>query len=250
MSNLVTTYNAEFPSLGENPVTPKLKKSIWDKCRTSSVVKAVSPEQIKLLKIYFIEFLETHLKYLPERLAHDELNTEPYRNFIKKEIDDPFGEKEQNTFHKCRVEYLDISPGYPICHRNMKNEIYAIQLRPLQKNMLLLGCGNNPTSICYREPINMVEWEESCRDYFKENPRWVEGLIRQKYNDIDYGHTHIHEEYDTIDISITMNPTVICHFGDTELPFLKSNSYERIEQEGIYLEKTKYFQSEYNRLIL
>ena len=130
----------------------------------------------------------------------------------------------------------------------MKNEIYAIQLRPLKKNMLLLGCGNNPTSICYREPTNMIEWEQSCRDYFKENSAWGERIIAQKYDTIKQ--THIHEEYDTIDPNITMNPTVIGHFGNTEMPFLKSNSYTSIEQEGITLKSLHYFQSEYNRLII
>jgi len=248
MSAAITSYNMEFPPLLENPMTTKDTNSIWDKCRMSAVVEPVSREkmeQIKQLKMYLIEFLETHLKYLPEVY-----NTEHYRNFIKKDIDDPLGEKEEQTFHKCRVEYLDISPGYPICHRNIKNEIYAIQLRPLQKNMLLLGCGNNPTSICYREPTNMVEWEQSCRDYFEKDEDWGEAIIRQKYDDIDYGDTHIHEEYDTIDPNVTMNPTIIGHFGDTEMPFLKSNSYNSIEQEGITLVNSKYFQSEYNRLII
>lgn len=248
MSAAITSYNMEFPPLLQNPMTTKAKNSIWDKCRMSAVVEPVSQEkkeQIKLLKIYLIEFSETHLKYLPK-----DLNTERYRNFIKKDIEDPLGEKEDKTFHKCRVEYLDISPGYPICHRNMKNEIYAIQLRPLQKNMLLLGCGNNPTSICYREPTNMVEWEQSCIDYFEKDEGWAAAIIGQKYDDIDYGYTHIHEEYDTIDPNVTMNPTVIGHFGDTEMPFLKSNSYYSIEEEGITLANSKYFQSEYNRLII
>ena len=82
MSATLTSYNMEFPPLLENPMNNKPKNSIWDTRRMSAVVEPVSQEnmeQIKQLKIYLKEFLETHLKYLPEVY-----NTEHYRNFIKK----------------------------------------------------------------------------------------------------------------------------------------------------------------------
>ena len=124
MSATITSYNMEFPLILENPMTTKDTNSIWDKCRMSAVVEPVSQEkmeQIKQLKMYLIEFLETHLKYLPEVY-----NTEHYRNFIKKiynKITNPKTcRKVWNIREKILKNYIN----------NLKGGSHTAQLKELE----------------------------------------------------------------------------------------------------------------------
>lgn len=221
--------------------------SVWDNCRNSYVVTSLKkqPTQLEILKLYLIEFWKTYKKNLKNK--HIYKNQSRYLDYIDKNISNPFN-YYQSDFHKCRSNFIDIAPGYPKAHRNKDGDIYAIQIRPLKNNKLLLGCGNNPTTKCYNSNTNIKDWTMSCMNAFKDNPEWGIRLINQYIVDLENNENHIHEGYDTIDPEISMNPTIIGFFGEDTMPFLVSNSYEFIESEGITLESTPFYYKEYNRI--
>lgn len=211
---------------------------------TTDVASSVPTQdrQIEHLRGYLLEFFEHFINDIGPG------KEEVYIKYLRKCMDDPFNLMLEGSFHSTYLDFLDIDEGYPVAHRNERGKVYAIQLRPLKNNRLLVGCGNNPTSVCYHEPVDMVHWVDCCRENFKENQRWGELLINQKYQENKFGITHFHDGYDTIDPNITMNPTIIAHFGDTALPFIPSNQYTTIEFEGIGLEGSEHFSSQISRL--
>lgn len=246
----MATYDLKYPQLSTS--TPKInssktEKSVWDNCRDSYVVSSEKkqPTQLEILKIYLIEFWKTHKKGLKNK--HPYKQNQKYLYYIEKNIKDPFNTKHTD-FHRCRSEYIDIAPGYPKAYRNSDGDIYAIQIRPLRNSVLLLGCGNNPTTKCYRSSTSLIEWSNSCMMAFKDNPKWGLGLINQHILEIQNNVTHNHLGYDTIDPDISMNPSIIGFFGEDKMPFIKNKSYDSIDSEGITLESTKYYYEEYNRI--
>jgi len=195
----------------------------------------------KLLKEFFLyvkpEFIEGDFEPMEQR-------------FLDKMIVDPLNLDEHN-FHKTDLSLLDIDDGYPKAYRDYDGKIVAIQLRECKLNKILIGCGNNPTSICYHCP--------SCFDYNKEcisfgqlngGKWWSDIIISQHEQDLENDITHRHSEYITIDCNITMNPTIISFFGWYKLPIelLPDNSIEEICFEGIRLCDTRYFKHDYERL--
>ena len=241
-------YDIKYPHLSNDKSKYSREKGVWDNCRNTNVIspKTKILTKIELLKLYLIQFWKTHKKNLTFKYNYKQ--NQIYLNHIEKNINNPFNIHSSN-FHKCRIEFIDIENGYPIAHRNSDGDIYAIQLRPLQKKKLLLGCGNNPTTICYRSTTILKEWAAECMNAFKDNPEWVIRLISQYINDIKSNITHNHDEYDTIDPQIEMNPTIIGFFGEDKMPFLKDNFYEAIDSEGICLDSSYFYDDEYYRII-
>jgi hypothetical protein len=130
---------------------------------------------------------------------------------------------------------IDIKGGYPKYYYNQSG-IYAIQLRPITEHekTLLIGCGNNPTSVYYHYP--------NC---FKSD-----NLIKQnKYNCI-CGNNHLHKGCITIDPNISMNPTIVTMFGKSKLTFLEDSSFHKILTEGLNISNFKYFKKEKKRLLI
>ena len=216
--------------------------------------------QLKLLKEYLTEFYKFQAQYYKD--------DERMLGFIKKNIIDPLLE-QQPEFHRCNLNLLDIEDGYPIAHFNEKNQIYAVQLRSITtkeiKNKkitsyadavktkeypkkLLLGCGNNPTSVCYHYPTNMEHFKKCCREFFEEKI-YSSIIIDQKEDELEEDYHHHHNDYITIDPNIAMNPTIISEFGQWKLPFLPNNYFESIDCEGIYLDESKFFNVEKNRVL-
>jgi hypothetical protein len=219
-----------------------------------------TPSQLKLLKEFLIEFYKFQAEFYKD--------DERMLGFIKKNIMDPFLEQEPE-FHRSNLELLNIEDGYPIAHFNEKNQIYAIQLRSITpkeiKNRkitsyadvvkireypkkLLLGCGNNPTSVCYHYPTNMEQFKKCCKMFFKEEC-YSNIIIEQKEDELKYDEHHDHSDYITIDPNIVMNPTIISEFGQWMLPFLPNNYFESIDHEGICLENAQFYNFEKNRVM-
>jgi len=217
-------------------------------------------QQLTILKGFLIEFYKFQAEIYKDN--------ERMLGFINKYIKDPLLE-QQPEFHRCNLELLDIEDGYPIAHFNEKKQIYAIQLRSITpkeiKNRkitsyadmvkireypkkLLLGCGNNPTSVCYHYPTNMEHFKKCCREFFEEKI-YSSIIIDQKEDELEEDYHHHHNDYITIDPNIVMNPTIISEFGQWKLPFLPDNYFESIDSEGIYLDKSEFFNFEKNRIL-
>ena len=162
-----------------------------------------------------------------------------------KEIDPEFISpinSKSTELYKINFDHLtiDINSGYPKYFYN-DNGIYAIQLRPIKNNetKLLIGCGNNPTSIYYHYPYNQN------RNYLIKCNNYNNKRCNKRCN-----LNHIHENYVTIDPDISMNPTIITMFGKKKLPFLPDHYFSKIETEGINLAYFKNYEKEKKRLLI
>ena len=200
-------------------------------------------KQIELLVKYLALFWDRH----KQQVQGDTPIKQIYLDSVEKRCRDPLG-LNNPRFHRIRLEFLDIHEGYPIAHFDKSGNIYAVQLRPITKKKLLLGCGNNPTTICYHEPHNINEWSQCCYECFSNNRPWATMLINQKKHETIIGEDHYHKEYDTMDPMIEMNPTIVGFFGEDKHSYLLDNSFDTLLMEGITLENTKYFDEEYKRL--
>ena len=236
---------------------------------------APTHQQISSLKGFLLEFYQYQRK-------HYETNDDNILSYIDNSLKDPLKES-QPEFHRCLSERLDIAEGFPIAHRNEKGDVIAVQLRPITADQIqntiscsyadatkklvasdlpkkiLLGCGNNPTSVCFHFPYQKDRFRRCCNDFAKEmccddnyeTPEsWSKTIISQKEKEVEKNHIHLHEDYITIDPNIVMNPTVVGEFGEWCLPFLPNNYFECIHMEGISLEKTKIFKEEEARILV
>ena len=160
-----------------------------------------------------------------------------------------------HNFHNLRLEHLEISEGYPIAWRNNEGKVTFVQLRPItsEKNKLLLGCGNNPTSICYHYPMSS-EFEKECISYgsecFGADNTWAKMIISQTLREQERGMIHTHEGYTTIDPNPVMNPDIVGLFGWYKIPseLIPDSSMSEIYSEGISLDSCRYTDDEYKRI--
>jgi hypothetical protein len=199
-----------------------------------------TPVQIQLLLNYCREFYEG---LEPEKNSCDGFADPIDPRFISEILKDPLGTKQHN-FHAMRIQYLSIDKEYPKAFRDKNGKIIFIQLREIKDddNKLLIGCGNNPTTICYHQPID-PNIEKECIDFggidFAQNV--LPGI---------YDENHCHDEYITMDPNPAVNPTIIGFFGWYEIPeeLIKPNSLIEIVSEGISSENLKNFHSEHYKL--
>ena len=139
-----------------------------------------------LLKEFFMnikpEFIEGDFEPMEER-------------FLNKMICDPLNLDEHN-FHRTNLSLLNIDDGYPIAYRDNDKRIVAIQLRKCNKNKILIGCGNNPTSICYHSPPS-IDYNKECISFGKLNGDkcWSDIIIKQHELDLENDICHRHNEY-------------------------------------------------------
>ena len=200
-----------------------------------------------------IVILEKYLKNLYEGITPEKNKNENYddpieKKFLNEYIDDPLQIKLHN-FHKNCIDKLSIDDGYPVEWKNNEGKTIFVQLRKIKnENKLLLGCGNNPTSICYHSPLH-EDFEKECHSYGNDY-EWSKIIIKQTYDQLSQGKNHLHENYITIDPNITMNPTIIGFFGWYEIPekLIPPRSLIDIHSEGIILENLRYYNSEYLKL--
>lgn len=199
-----------------------------------------SSEQIETLQQFLIEFYEG---IIPVDSGEVGFAKPLDQRFINEFIDDPLRLKEHN-FHKNNLDHLKIDKGFPKAWRDDSGKIIFIQLRNIDKDKLLIGCGNNPTSICYHLPMD-PEFDKECYSYSDGNEWWAKQIISQHKTD-----NHEHLEYITMDPNVTMNPTIIGFFGWYEIPeeLIPQNSISDIDFEGISLDSLRYTQSEYYKL--
>jgi hypothetical protein len=100
----------------------------------------------------------------------------------------------------------------------------VIQLRPLQSERLVVGCGNLPLQV-------------GCRAF--HSSVGLMGFRRHQEFFTGYQRRHAHEGNDTIDIDIRMNPTVVGLFGkDRMTQFFQEQGkfYKEIEPEAVFVE--------------
>ena len=202
----------------------------------------VSPtaNQIKLLEKYCREFYDG---LEPETNSNDGYADPIDPIFINDILKDPLG-LNQHNFHAMRTQYLSIDEGYPKAFRNNDGKIIFIQLREIKENenKLLVGCGSNPTTICYHYPIDPnIKFE--CEDF--GGKEFAENVLPRIYEE-----NHCHYEYITIDPNPALNPTIIGFFGWYEIPeeLIMPNSLIEIVSEGISIEGLKNFKSEHYKL--
>lgn len=172
------------------------------------------------------------------KLIIDEL-IDKYNHYINNDYITPLNSQKTDLF-KINFEKLniDIQNGYPKYYyhsKDGKDVIYAIQLRPILKHetKIVIGCGNNPTSLYYNVP------------YCNKRNIELKKLNIKKCS----CKTHLHENCVTIDPDISMNPTIITMFGKCKLEFLKSHSFKKIETEGVNLNYFSDYKNEKRRLL-
>ena len=220
-------------------------------------------KQIQTLRDLLVEF------YLFQKEHYK--NDKRFLQFVEENLKDPLNEN-RSEFHSSRLELLDIADEFPVAHRNDEGKVVAVQLRPITKSeiipskvvsyasaaknlvdedlprKLLLGCGNNPTSVCFHYPTIMNNFSRCCRDYFQcETDSNI--IINQVEKDLEDNIHHHHNGFITIDPNIVMNPTVVAEFGEWKLPFLPDNYFDSVENEGIYLGTCKYYKEEEKRIL-
>ena len=213
-------------------------------------------EQLLLLKNLLLEFYTYKLEELTSKDYFTVYKNQSYINHTKERINNPLNVGTER-FHENRVELLDIEEGYPLAHRNNEGKVIAIQLRPItddqkvmrktlswsdiaKKNIslprkLLIGCGNNPTTICYHYPYSRREYTDACREYFSDDIVSANIIMEQTEREWEKGRNYLHNEYITIDLEVSMNPTIIAEFSEDKLDFLPENYFEVITQEGLCL---------------
>lgn len=171
------------------------------------------------------------------------------RLFLEKRCKDPHG-KQNCKFHRLDESKLVIDTGYPIAHRNENGELIAIQLREIkQKEVeLVIGCGNNPTTVCYHFPTH-PDFVSICHEAFP-SINYAELIIKQCFDELKNGKTHCHHGAVTINPEIEMNPTIIGHWAFEPMPFLPDNHFKYIEEEGLLLHDLEYYWSERERLLI
>lgn len=170
-------------------------------------------------------------------------------SFIKRRCKDPHG-KQNSKFNRLDESKLVIDIGYPIAHRNENGELIGIQLREIKPREveLVIGCGNNPTSVCYHFPTHR-DFVSICHESFP-SINYAELIVDQCFNDLKSGNTHCHYGAVTINPEIEMNPTIIGHWAFEPMPFLPDNHFKHIEEEGITLTNLQYYWSERERLLI
>jgi len=210
----------------------------------ASIMCETTNEQIKQLEIY--------LRNLYQGIVPEESGVKGYadpldQRFLDEFINDPLKLREHN-FHKLCLEKLKIDNGYPVAWRDEHGKILFVQLRKIDKTKLLVGCGNNPTSICFHHPINQTMFDKECCNY--GGYHWGKSIIHQCKYQLEQGITHKHKEYITIDPNIAVNPTIVGFFGWYEIPdgLIPSGSLEDIVSEGINLTDLKNFSNDFLRL--
>ena len=213
-------------------------------------------QQLKILESLMIEMYQDIIPELNSEQYYDPFTP----NSLEKIITDIL-QLHQHEFHKMRYQYLDIDVGFPISWRDAMGRVMFIQLRKINKNKILLGCGNNPTTICYHHPIHL-EFDQICIDYWKklkkdgfcrgihDTEMWAKHIINETKNDLASGIDHNHEDFITIDVNPAMNPTIIGFFGWYKIPkdLIPDNSMEEIYSEGIFLQDMKNFRHDYARI--
>ena len=180
----------------------------------------LSEKQIEKLYEYLKEFYNEIKPTKPVNGWSEPINQE----FLNELINDPL-QQDIHNFHKNNINLLNIDDGYPKAFRNEEDKIVAIQLREIDSDKLLLGCGNNPTSICYHYPLSK-DFEKECISY-GSSEWWSNTIIQQTKSDIIKGKTYEHKEYITIDPNITIT---------------------EIYTEGIDLSNLPIFDQEYEKL--
>lgn len=197
-------------------------------------------EQMRLLNSYMKQFWMRQL----EKCKNNKNIID--KSFLEEYVNDPLS-LNQPKFHCLNPDNLDIAEGYPIAYRD-QDGIIAVQLRPIKHKKLLLGCGNNPTSICFHEPHNINLWKHECNCY-SNDPEWAQLIIQQKLNENKCKKFHYHKGYTTIDPNIVMNPDVVGFFGDEILDCIPSDFFDSISTEGIMLNSCKFYDTEVMRVI-
>ena len=134
-----------------------------------------------------------------------------------------FKYKDTNTFNAGFYELSTQAHCYREIIRKLKidytmeqiREIYekhgVLALRPLKGDKLLLGCGNNPVD-----------------PNFVTKPR------------------HEHDDYDTVNPQISMNPSLVAAFGVNKLKGLLPNTYEELAFEAFTPIRTQEFLEAFN----
>jgi hypothetical protein len=212
-------------------------------------------EQVKKLQEYVKEMWASIVPEKDSNGYFDPYSQKTLDSFVKNPLD-----LEIHNFHKLRLEHLDISEGYPIAWRNAEKKVIFVQLRPITENKskLLLGCGNNPTSICYHYPMSS-EFEKECisygidsntEEYFSGENSWAKTIISQTLRAQERGKIHTHEGYTTIDPNPVMNPDIVGMFGWYKIPseLIPDNSMLEIYSEGIRLDSYRNVDHDYKRI--
>lgn len=206
-------------------------------------------EQLQKLEEYTREMWEG---IVPEKGSRGYFEPLP-PNILDSLVKNPINYYDHN-FHNLRLEHLEISEGYPIAWRNNEGKVMFVQLRPItsEKNKLLLGCGNNPTSICYHYPMSS-EFEKECISFGSDcscDNTWAKMIISQTLREQERGMIHTHEGYTTIDPNPVMNPDIVGLFGWYKIPseLIPDGSMSEIYSEGISLDSCRYTDDEYKRI--
>ena len=174
-------------------------------------------------------------------------NTMNFTTQLEEELLDKYRSIDQNYITPLSIRYnklfdidfskLTIDPGYHRYYYDNQGYIWAIQLREIkQEKKLLIGCGNNPTSIYYNYPL-----AESRTKLVNNHSIYS--------NNYSCCKDHLHQDCITIDSDLGMNPTFVTSFGKKKLYFLKDHSFDSIEMEGLDISYFPYFNSEKKRIL-
>lgn len=146
-----------------------------------------------------LEFIQKNILNID--LPIDEADPNFYRGLLFQSLYDPLDCAHVNTLkHEISIT-VNLSTMQKIFQ-----EYGIILLRPLKGNALVIACGNKPSSLCFYAST-----------------------------DSNYRDQHIHENEDTIDPNMHMNPTIIGLWGSEKLTaFIETQKikYQNIVCEG------------------
>jgi len=173
-------------------------------------------------------------------------------HYIKNFIADSL---QTNTarFFKTNVEKLTIDVGFPKPHYTANGRISFIQLRECDLNLrkLIIGCGNNPTTILFHtcgKVLSLMELGalkgQFDNVYGAGNPL-CETLWKRHQRE-----NHLHHDAITCDVEVGMNPTFVgfAFIQGRPLP-LPDHHFTKIFEEGITLEGQSGYIEENSRLL-
>ena len=151
------------------------------------------------------DLLKTYLSNMYKNIYDNIKQNNIDKKKILELINDPL-QLKGDDIHKNRIQLLKIDDDYPVEWKNECGHTIFVQLRKINKNRLLVGCVNNPTSLCY--------WNHP------ENINF-----------------HHHNKYITIDSCVNMNPTIVGFFNLYKIPekLIPSNSLIDIHTENLFM---------------
>jgi hypothetical protein len=212
---------------------------------------APTQEQLALLREMSITFWKDVMDEYHDQVKlgfNDFIELHYIKGFIADSLQTNTGQ-----FYKTNVEKLTIDVGFPKAHYTENGRISFIQLREcdLKLRKLIIGCGNNPTTIFFHKRGKVLSLMElgALKGQF-DNVYGANNPLCEKLWKRHQRENHLHHDAITCDVEVGMNPTFIgfAFIRGRPLP-LPDHHFTKIFEEGITLEGLMGYNEENLRLL-